>query len=319
MTSTTTTGVRQQKLFTCQSFQKHTPGLRTALSFTKSHRFSTAAASGTEGGSKASSTNSQKKAGGEESYGNFFLDHLGKIFLAGIAGVIATLVRGSYNTSNRNKLRDWIEDTAAIDPVEIEDLRIANSELTPDVFRTIVKEVVQDFPQKTASYTEFTKSVRRTMMKLKGDAFTIELGHLIDRVVVAVLKEHNKSAEDEMPIELWLTTLSLALNSSVTDRIHVLYELLKEEDTGVVEFRKVAALAGHLLQTCQLAPDAQVIMTEEKYPTQQFKRVEPHELVPWEGTDKDPVDYEAFASILRSKYVCAWGECYHKKTFGPSE
>jgi hypothetical protein len=312
--STTTIGTRQfasQSPYPVKTFNNYV--FKSGIIQQTHNRLSTAAASG--GGA------SSKKGGSSESssYGNFFLDHLGKIFLAAIAGVIATLVRGSYNTSNRNRVRDWIEDNAAVDPVEIEDLRIANSELTPEVFRTIVQNLVQDFPRKSASYTDFTKSVRRTMVHLKGDAFTVELGHLIDRVVVAVLKENNKSAEDEMPLELWLTTLSLAMNSPVTDRIHALYDILKEEETGVVEFHKVRSLVGHLLETCQLAPDAQVIATEEKYPTQQFRRGGPKDLVPWEGSDKDPIDYDAFAAILRSKSVCAWGECYHKKTFGPGE
>lgn len=61
---------------------------------------------------------------------NIFLDNLGKIFLAVIGFIIGWLVRGSYGTSNRNKLRDSLEDLAALDPLEVDDLRVANSELT---------------------------------------------------------------------------------------------------------------------------------------------------------------------------------------------
>jgi hypothetical protein len=142
---------------------------------------------------------------------NFMLDNLGKIFLTAILAVIGTLVRSSYNTTNKNTVRDSLEDTAAIDPVEIEDLRIANSELTPEVFRQIIKDLDQQYSHGSISYQEFILSVRTTMSHLKGGAFTIELGHLIDRVVAAVLKEHKKSADEEMPMALWLTLLTLAL------------------------------------------------------------------------------------------------------------
>ena len=273
---------------------------------------------------KTTTTTEKPKA--KQDAANFFLDNLGKIFLTAIIGVIGTLVRSSYNTSNKNKVRDGLEDTAAIDPVEIEDLRIANSELTPEVFRQIMKDLDQQYDSSHGSmssmisYQEFLLSVRRTMSRLKGGAFTIELGHLLDRVVAAVLKEHNKSADEEMPMALWLTLLTLALNSSVSDRIQILFEIMQgEEEEDVLMFRQVRPMVGYLQETFQLVPDGQVVPTETKYPTQQFRRGGPEDLVPWEGTDRDAVDFDAFASILRTKSVCAWGECYQRKKFAPGE
>jgi hypothetical protein len=297
-------------------------GRSLAAPTTKNVRFLSSSAAGAEKTTTAETkTTTEEKPKPKQDAANLFLDNLGKIFLTAIVAVIGTLVRSSYNTSNKTKVRDFLEDTAAIDPVEIEDLRIANSELTPEVFRQIMKDLDQQYSHGSMiSYQEFILSVRRTMSHLKGGAFTIELGHLLDRVAAAVLKEHKKSADEEMPMALWLTLLSLALNSSVSDRIKVLYEIMEgEEDEDVLTFRQIRPMVGYLQETCQLVPDGQVVPTETKYPTQQFRRGGPEDLVPWEGSDRDTVDFDAFASILRTKSVCAWGECYERKTFAPGE
>jgi hypothetical protein len=247
---------------------------------------------------------------------NFFLDNLGKIFLGTIAVVIGALVRSSYNTSNRNNVRDVLEDQAVLDPVEIDELRIANSELTPEVFRKISKDLHDQFPHGHCSYDGFIKAVRRTMVQLKGGAFTIELGHIIDRVVSEILLKQKKTEHEEFPLGLWLVTLTLALNSNATDRIRILYEIMELKEKPV-KFQQIPILAGYLQDTCQLPPDTQVVPTETAYPTQQWEKGTPHQLVPWEGSESETIDLDTLASILRSKSVCAWGECYHKKQFEP--
>eukprot|EP00980_Cylindrotheca_fusiformis_P001491 scaffold346_cov116-Cylindrotheca_fusiformis.AAC.5 len=251
---------------------------------------------------------------GREDNSNIFLDNLGKIFLTTIAGIVGALIRSSYNTSNRNALRDALEEEAALDPVEIDELRIANSELTTDVFRSIVNDLRERFPDGNCSYVDFIKAVRRTMIQLKGEAFTIELGHQIDRVVAEVLLKFKKSDEEELPLSLWLVTLTLALNSSVADRLRILYELL-QADSDPVRFHQIPILVGYLQDTCQLPPDTQLVPTDDKIPTQQWKKADPEELVPWEGSGDDIVDLDGFAAMLRSKSVCVWGECYQKKSF----
>ena len=243
---------------------------------------------------------------------NIFFDNLGSIFLAGIGAVIAGLVRSYYGTANKNAVRDSVEDAASIDPIEIDDLRVANSELKLQVFRTILEQLVQDIPQKECTYEEFLTQVRRIMKSLKGDMFTVQLGHLLDRVVLAALQKHGKSSREPMPLAFWLTTLSLALNSSVPERIQVLYEVLENSATTPTTIKEVIEMVGYLQDTCQLVPDSQVVPTSSKYPVQQYKVGTAEELVKWED-ETDLMDVDAFADILRSKSVCAWGECYHKK------
>lgn len=209
-------------------------------------------------------------------------------------------------------MRDAIEDVSAIDPVEIDELRVANSELQPPIFQTISKELTVSFPEQSCSYHEFIRCTRRVMAQLKGDAFTIQLGHLIDRVVAKYLDKYNKTADDPLPLTLWLTTLSLTLHSSPDERIAVLFEVLETQHTSIT-LPQVQEIVGYLQDTCQLPADTQVVPTEVRFPTQQWERGTPEQLVPWEGSSDDTFDLDAFASVLRSKSVCAWGECYHKK------
>jgi hypothetical protein len=243
---------------------------------------------------------------------NIFLDNLGKIFLGAIGLLIGTLVRSSYGTSNRNKVRDELEEKASLDPLEVDDLRVANSELSPDVFRAIMEDVRDTFPLGVATYQDFVRSVRKTMSRLKGDAFTVELGHLLDRAVIAALHDQGKPEDTQVPVTFLLAALSLSLNSSVEDRINVLFEAMRLKN-GNVAYQDVRDMVGHLQDTCQLVPDAQVVQAEQKYPTQKYKRGTPSQLVHWEGGSQDAMDVDAFAAIIRSKSVCAWGECYNKK------
>ena len=199
-----------------------------------------------------------------------------------------------------------------MDPLEVDDLRVANSELTPEVFRIIMADVQEAFPEGTATYQDFVSSVRKTMARLKGDAFTVELGYLVDRAVLAALREQGKREDEPVSLLLLLTALSMSLCSSVDDRITILFEAMHPKD-GMLKYKDIRAMVGFLQDTCQLVPDAQIVKGERKYPTQQYERGTPDQLVQWEGSDQDDLDKEAFSAIITSKAVCAWGECYNRR------
>lgn len=256
-------------------------------------------------------TAAQKKVKSGDS--NVFLDNLGKIFLTTIAAIVGALIRSSYNTSNRNAVRDEIEDASALDPIEIDELRIANSVFSPKVYMNIAEDLYACFPVGSCSYQAFTICVRNTMMQQKGEAFTVELGHQIDRVVADILVKKNVSVDDDLPLSLWLITLSLALNSSIEDRLRVLFKVLEKENQPV-RIHQIPVLVSYLQDTCQLPPDTQVVPTATRFPTQQWEKGSPSQLLPWEGGDDDIIDLNGMADILRSKSVCAWGECYQKKS-----
>lgn len=310
-----------------------------------------AAAANASMAAEASGTGTKKKA---ES--NVFLDNLGKIFLLGIGSVIVTLVRSSYNTSNRHLIRDRLEEIAAMDPKEIEEFREANSELTLDVMRQILHFYYTEETKSidasgvTTSYEEFVTAIRKIMatkFPKEGESFTIQTGHYLDRIVVAALEERGEGAphvtklaqnSNDLPVALLFAAMAMAMNGSVSDRIRILHEILvmeeetqkqQQEQMGMmvdgrknsgadsVPLARVRAMVGYLQETCQLPPDTQIVPTDRKYPTQLWRRATPMDMVPdilqdEKETQSENIDLVEFAAILRTKSVCAWGECYMK-------
>lgn len=285
-----------------------------------------------------------------------FLDNLGKIFLSIIGMIIVTLVRSSYATSDRTALRSKTEVLSALDPFEIDDLRVANDELTPEVFRKIVSRLedlgyLQEGGGTKMEYTEFVSIVMMTMQAIKNEGFTIQLGHLIDRVLIDIQKK-KEAAQDvgmgdrnvhstdgaqnkdvKMDVMLLLTASSLALHSSVKERVEVLYEIMQKLDDphrslkDRVTLSQIEKMIGYLQQTCQLVPDSQIVETNTKYPYQTHRIGKPEELVRMGQTmKKEELTEHAcvtsqqdcqwtcqdFHHLIRSKSVCAWGECYVK-------
>ena len=302
---------------------------RTAVRLTGMKPFGGVSATRRFLSTEASTAAANKPSPAKKNDSNIFLDNLGTIFLLTIGTIIGTLVRSSYNGSNRLQLRSDIELESELDPYEIDDLREANSEFKPEIFRRVAEAARTDFPTGTATYQEFVLSVRTTMRGIYGDAFTIELGHLMDRVVAAAFEARGKDLRtDQESLVFWFTVLSMALHSDASDRIRVLYEALQHsqhvggsnndiptDTTGTtITVKGVEELVAALQDTCQLVSDKQTVPTDVKIPTQQYRRATPSDLLQWEeGTENDQVDLQGLAAILRSRSVCAWGECYLKK------
>ena len=302
-------------------------------------------------------TNSNKKSAAADEP-NIFLDNIGKIFLGAIGAIVLMLVRSSRATSARTALRDYIENHALLDPLEIDDLRVANSQLTPEVFERIMEACHEAFPAGMASYEDFVSVVMTTMRGIKGEAFTVQLGHLIDRVAISAIEQEveldvesqqvgggasSALAEGQgdlikrqLPLPLLFAILSLALHSDVSDRVRLLFEAMERGTTvasgdseGKVSETDVIKLVDYLQRTCQLVPDAQIVQTETKYPVQGYRKGTPSELVGcakklmvddglWDeetrktGSGDIKYDKADFHRVLRTKQVCAWGECYRK-------
>ena len=314
-------------------------------------RAQTAAAAAANASMADSAGNAAKK----KAEPNVFLDNLGKIFLFSIGAVIAALVRSSYNTSNRHLIRDRLEEIAAIDPKELEDFREANSELTLETMRKILSIYYRENARTsgvTSSYEDFVVAIRKIMatrFPKEGESFTIEMGYYFDRMVVDILEQRGETTEsDELPVALFFTAMSAAMNGTVSDRIRILHEITALEEERIVgqgvlhadtssssseasksvPLTRVRDMVGYLQETCQLPPDTQIVPTERKYPTQLWRRATSLDMVPDPSeseTEKDTkqnadrVNLVEFAAILRTKSVCAWGECYSRYKPGASE
>mmetsp|Transcript_17830 Transcript_17830/g.26562 ORF Transcript_17830/g.26562 Transcript_17830/m.26562 type:complete len:395 (+) Transcript_17830:117-1301(+) len=316
--------------------------------------------------SAAAADAAEKKA---KTPGDVFLDNLGTIFLSGIGLIIVTLIRSSRGTSNKNKLRAHVESTAALDPFEIDDLRTANDQFTPQVFRDIQKALKHKHGwtlDQKIDYKLFVSAVMLEMKEMKGEAFTIQFGHLLDRVIISALEKihqeevqyaENEEEKEWLDVRFLLVALSLALSGSVRERVEALYSILIDDDDEdqdkvesggfqgqveaaivdyqrkydsthgrVIEEKDVVQMVGFLQKTCQLVPDAQIIESDTKYPAQEYIVGSPDQLT-FHGKElkKEELSQDAleggergwscddFHLLLRSKSICAWGECYVKR------
>ncbi|KAL9184660.1 hypothetical protein ACHAXT_012630 [Thalassiosira profunda] len=324
-------------------------GITPATSFSRPLSTAAASASSSQENASDKSKDGKKEKTEKKDDSNIFLDNLGKIFLSTIGLVLVTLLRSTKANNSRTALREEIEAVALLDPLEIDDLRSANSDFTVEVWERIAEGVRKEFAgREGVTYPEFLSAVVRLMKEEKGEGFTIQLGHLVDRVVIAELERTYGGNTDgagslmkrELPLPFLFAALSLALNSTVADRIRILYECLPSDrspqgilytaqcDTErTVPGEQVSQMIDHLQRTCQLVPEAQIVETNSKVPFQSYRVGTGDELTKRareghggkKGSDgvtreaEGPVSLEDFHAILRSRTVCAWGECYVKR------
>jgi hypothetical protein len=340
----------------------------TARAGTAAAAASTTSAPATDSSTTANSNKNDQKHNKKKTPGDIFLDNLGTLFLSAIGLLILALVRSSKGTTNKNNLRSLIETCAALDPFEIDDLRTANDEFTVQVFRDICGQLLGKKYgwrlEDEIDYKLFVSAVMQEMKGMKGEQFTIQLGHLMDRVIVSIVEEQQQGREQQgreqvqedlyteknddpdtsvtssqgLELRLLLVVLSLALNSTVRERVEVLYDILgthgsfyDDDDDGNdavvdehsnVQEKDVIKMVGYLQKTCQLPPDAQIVESKTKFPVQEYLVGSPRELV---ILGKESKKEELMSSntdrgwscddvhhLLRSRNVCAWGECYVK-------
>jgi hypothetical protein len=176
-------------------------------------------------------------------------------------------------------------------------------------------------------------------------ANTVELGHLLDRVVLVALTNSphypspaisgEEGGEVVLPLSFFWTLLSLALHELPEHRIQFLFDALRDETNlmdeamkPVVTRKQVERLVEHLQQTSQLVAETQIVDTEVKYPIPESRVGTAAELVSYalEGDEEDSPSSNDLANnpdlkftardlgaVLQSYSVCAWGECYIKK------
>ena len=312
---------------------------------------SSATATSTAGSDSSEKVDDKSKDKKKKDNPNIFLDNLGKIFLSTIGAVLLMLLRSTKSNNSRTALREDVESTSVLDPLEIDDLRVANSDFTVDVWEQIVQRIKSEFidrERRSVNYAEFLSLVMHCMKEMKGEGFTIQLGHLLDRVVIAEVERlaevdaddadevPTNAFERELPISFFLATLSLALNSSVADRVRLLFGAIRLVDGTVVDGgeiqtsgEQVAEMIRNLQKTCQLTPDAQIVETNSKVPYQTYRVGTGDEDLTRRARGgyggkkgsagvtscaEGPLTQDDFHAILNSRTVCAWGECFIKKS-----
>lgn len=304
-----------------------------------------------------SSTPAATPKEGKKEVSDIFFDNVGTLFLATIALIIGALVRSSYSSSNRVAAREILEKKTELDPSEIHDLRLANG---PDFNKQVMDTIIHHFltqnggdniTSQKMTYTSFVSHVLRVMRNNYDPRFTIQLGHLLDRLALKIVQQRQKDSsaaatdnedDDKLDLDLLLTILSLAMHSTVQERVDILFQIMTSSSShqqinnndAKDEFASetnMMRMIDHLQKTCQLVSDAQILETKgDKYPTQKYHVATSDEMIALaKESQKDKISQQAleqqqwdchdFHILLRSKAVCPWGECYHKTNLTTNE
>ena len=299
---------------------------------------------------KASSNVDKKpKTAGDvflDNLGTIFLSVIALIILALVRSSKATTAKTTLRTLIENQT---VLDPFEIDDLRKANPEFDEKLFNQLLDRLLSGEI--SFDPNDITYKEFIDHVMQILKSMKGDEFTIKFGHLLDRVVIAA-SEHSARIkhggnidgdEKSSDISFFLVVLSLALNSPIRDRVDILFQIMsrfngtnnegfKSDVKGnktVVTETDVIKMIDFLQQTCQLVPETQILESETKYPVQEYKVGSPSELMAVgkiskmeqlsddalkEGASTErKLNCDDFHHLLRSKGVCAWGECYVRK------
>lgn len=120
--------------------------------------------------------------------GDVFLDNIGNLFLMVISFVILAVVRSSKSTTAKMNLRMYLEETSALDPFECDNLRASNSIFDRDVFEKVMAAVFAS-DNNVLTYGNFVSLVIHASKELRGDGFSVQLGHYLDRVVLSIIEK----------------------------------------------------------------------------------------------------------------------------------
>jgi hypothetical protein len=191
---------------------------------------------------------------------------MGTIFLTIIGGIVAWLVRSYLNSQERLAVRNRLEATSAADPIELDDVRVANTNLVRlnvEAFQQAM-ELVQQSQQLNVSsldetgyrmtYPQFVSAVRTALLhtihtdtKSDAAAVTVQLGHVLDRIALSMLQKISSSLPDTvespsrqllttvtLPLAQWWTLLSLAMDvESPRQRIPVLLQAMAMQSSSM--------------------------------------------------------------------------------------
>ena len=153
---------------------------------------------------------------------------------------------------NKNAAEENIVQSQAIEPIEVNEIRLNSKGLTASIYNEVTLAVHKAFPEGTCSYNSFI-AVVSDILKSKG--VQLKGGHLIDRVVEThvvraashgsasderyVDKEGNRGKNDgshfdkPLPVGFLLTALNLALASPAPERVEALFTAARVGELGL--------------------------------------------------------------------------------------
>ena len=282
----------------------------------------------TNSNSNTTNNNNNKNSNNDESW---LSKHSGKIGISALV-ISVTLIYRYFNsmTMRSNKDSD-ISNSNAIDPYEYNQLKYDNNIsvlLYDDIVNNIIKKYSNSHSN-SSSYNDFISNVNR-YISIEGHKYGVDRlrsGHLLDRILLKYLNADSSNTtsiyDEVVDVEYLLVLLSMTVKGPAEDKIKSLYKLINNNDdsssttSSSISKERVIVLLQHLVNSCQIPSEKQVIETGVNYPLVTYRQKTPAEMVKSycdvNKYTKDTFDYEEFQSLLLSGSVCAWGECYRSR------
>ena len=193
------------------------------------------------------------KRAGVDSEETWVSKHWTKISIVALITSIGLLYNYFQGYRNRSAQEEKVIASQAIEPLEVNEIRMSSKGLTSDVFKEIVVNLFKEFPGGTCSYREF---VTFTLQTFESREVTMKGMHLLDRVVESYVantmaEELKKKKDDaellqeisrdvaasnsdlQLPIGYFLTALNLALAEPAPERVETLFTAAFAAQKGV--------------------------------------------------------------------------------------
>jgi len=275
-------------------------------------------------------SNKENKKGASD----FLADHGGKVAIVAFSIAIGLFYSYYQSGEDRSNQEKQILKEASIEPYEIQELRSC-SELDVPRYNAVVSWLLPRdggvSSSTPVSYGDFIEGVRAQL------AAPLHGGHLFDRVVARYAASRGLSVGEgpslrgaELPRGLLLALLGLWLGSGCTpeDRLGALFRIAatSSNDSEVPQEAPLEAmveLLQHLVDSDQVPPESQVAEAGPRYPVKTHRRKTPREMIDsyyaaLAKKDAKPLQPEAigeeeFVSIMVSRQVCIWAECYRDR------
>ena len=218
---------------------------------------------------------------GANSEESFMSKYWGYISLSALVLSFSMLYNYFQGYRNRNAAEERIVHSQAIEPIEVNEIRMNSIGLTVGVYNEVTHAVHKAFPEGTCSYNDFI-SVVLDIFKSRG--VQLKGGHLMDRIVETHVvrgapnsavsdeqyeQKETKSAREEdshfdepLPLGYLLTVLNLALASPAPERVEALFTAARVGElglTGLAEMEEKARVFESLPK-----PERQVVNVPEK-------------------------------------------------------
>lgn len=229
-------------------------------------------------------------------------DHGGKIALAGFLFSAALIYRYVKSGSNRNALEKIMANGAALEPIEVNEIRFANH-ISAAQYKNLVRSS-REFFRHGCTYVEFIKFSKE---HLKSD---ISAGYLIDRVIYFYINEiklrSNSESMDKDPnhsnlitldeilsVDYLLTVMSMSVQATPEERVALLFEMgLREDNLDYpiaanfvpnvpkgISLDDAGLVVRHLVESCQVPPEKRVVETGVNWPVKTYREKTAHEMV----------------------------------------